>query len=62
MCVVYEWMRVWVYVCLLIYTIATVFLLYHGSDMMFEMRRRKPESILLPTQGIFNIPRHIGMV
>ena len=34
---------------LLFYTIATVFQLYHGSDMMHEMRRRNPEPILLPT-------------
>ena len=44
-------------VCLLLlYDIATVFQLYHGGDMMFEMRRRKTEPILLPTQGIFNLP------
>ena len=30
--------------------------------MMYEMRRRKPEPTLLPTQGIFTIPHHIGMV
>ena len=29
--------------------------------MMYEMRRRKPEFILLPTQGIFNLPHHIDM-
>ena len=26
-----------------LYTIATVFLLYHTGDMMYVMRRRKPE-------------------
>ena len=30
--------------------------------MMCEMRRRKPKLTLLPTQGIFNVPHHIGMV
>ena len=47
-------------VCLF-YTIATVFQLYHGGDMMYEMRRRKSEPTLLPTQVIFNLPHHIGM-
>ena len=28
---------------------------------MYEMRRRKPEPLLLPTQRIFNHPHHIGM-
>ena len=41
---------------------ATVFQLYHGGDMMYEMKRRKPEPTLLPTQGIFNLSHHIGMV
>ena len=51
------------FVCLfLFYAIATVFLVYHGSDMMYEMRRRKPVPTLLLTQGIFNLPHHIGMV
>ena len=45
-----------------IYAIATLFQLYFGSDMMYEMRRKKPESTLLPTDGIFNLPHHIGMV
>ena len=30
--------------------------------MMYERRRRKPEPKFLPTQGIFNLPHHIGMV
>ena len=47
-----------VFVCLLVYAIATVFQLYHGSDMMYAMRKRKPEPTLLPTQGIFNVPQH----
>ena len=47
-------------VCLLLfYTIATAFQLYHGSHMMYEMRRRKLEPTLLQTQGIFNLPHHI---
>ena len=50
-------------VCLLLfYAKATVFQLYHGSDMIYEMRRRKPEPTLLPTQGFFNLPHHTGMV
>ena len=48
--------------CLFFYIIATVFQLYYGGDMMYAMRRRMPESTLLPTQGIFNLPHHIGMV
>ena len=28
--------------------------------MMYEMRRRKPESTLLPTQGTINLPHYIG--
>ena len=50
------------FVCLLFYAIATILQLYHGSDMIYKMRRRKPEPTLLPTQGIFNLPHHIGMV
>ena len=46
--------------CLLLYATATVFQLYHGSDMMYE-RRRKPDPTLLPTEGIFNLPHQIGM-
>ena len=48
-------------VCLF-YAITTLFHLYHGGDKMHEMRRRKPEHSLLPTQGIFNLPHHIGIV
>ena len=29
--------------------------------MMYEMRRRKSESTFLLTQGIFNLPQHIGI-
>ena len=42
---------------LLFYTIATVFQLYYGGGMMYEMSR-KPR----PTQAIFNLPHHMGMV
>ena len=52
------------FACLLLfYDIATVFQLYHGSEFIYEMRRRKLESPrLFPTQGIFNLPHHICMV
>ena len=49
----------WILV-LLFYAIATVFRLYHGGDMIYEMRRRKPEPTLILTQGIFNLPDHTG--
>ena len=45
-------------VCLF-YAITTVFQLYNGCDMM---RKRMPQSILSLTQGIFNLPHHIGRV
>ena len=46
-------------VCLLLfYAMATV---YHDGDMMHEMRRRKSEPTLLPTQGIFNLPHRHGV-
>ena len=35
------------FVCLLLfYAFATAFKLYHSSDMMYEMRRRKPAPTL----------------
>ena len=51
-----------VYLCF--YAIETVFQLYHnhGGDMMYEMRRRTPESTLVLTQRIFNLPLHIDMI
>ena len=52
----------WIVCLLLPYARETVFQLYHGSDMMYEMSMRKPECALLPTQGIFNLSHHIGMV
>ena len=30
--------------------------------MMYEMRMKKPKQTLLPTQRIFNLIHHIGMV
>ena len=39
-------------VCLLVHAIATVFQLYHVSDMTYEMRR-KSEPTLVLTEGIF---------
>ena len=45
---------------MLLYAVAMVFQLYDGGYMMYEMRR--PVPTLLPTQGIFNLPHHIGMV
>ena len=58
------WWCVAGFVCLsLFYVIATVFHLYHGGDMMDEMRRRKHKPTLLLTQGMFSFPpHHIGMV
>ena len=47
-------------VCLF-YTVATVFQLYHGGDIMYAMRRRKPVPTILLTQGIFNLLHHIGI-
>ena len=50
------------FVCLLLfYAMARVFQLYHGSDMMSEMRRGKPTTTLLRTHRIFNLPYSIGM-
>ena len=50
------------FVCLLFYTIATVFQLYLGNEMIYEMRKEKGPSLhFLPTHGIFNLPHHIGM-
>ena len=46
---------------LLFYAIAAVFQLHLGSDMMHEIRRRKPKPTLWPTQGIFILPHHVGM-
>ena len=40
----------------------SLFLLYYGGDRMYEVRRRKSEPTILPTQGIFNLPHYIGMV
>ena len=40
----------------------TVFQLYQDGDVVYEMRRRKPEPTPLPTQRILNLPHHIDMV
>ena len=47
-------------VCLF-YAIATVFQLNPGGDMMYEIRRRKPEPTLFLTQRVFNLLHNIGM-
>ena len=46
---------------LLFYAIATVLQLYHGGDMMFEIRRKSEHTRLL-TQRSFNLLHHIGIV
>ena len=51
-----------IYCLLLCYVMATVLQLYRGSDMMYEVKNRKPKPTLLPTQGIFNLLYHIGTV
>ena len=48
-------------VCLL-YAVAIVFQLIHGSDMLYEMRRRKRKPTPLRSQVIFNLQHLIGMV
>ena len=50
------------FVLLLLYTVATTWQLYIGGDMMYEMRRRKPEHKILLTQGIFNQSHNIVIV
>ena len=62
-----EWTSL--FVCLLLFSvfIATLFQLYHGSDMMYEITRTMHELTLLPTQWIcaaihfptlYNLQRH----
>ena len=74
-CVLVDWVFVggwvvydvcaWVYVSflylLLIYTIAIVFELCLGGDMMYEIRRKTKLTLLL-TQRFFNLPHHIGVL
>ena len=48
-------------VCLF-YAIAPDVQLYHGGDIMYDMRRRKPEPTPLPTQEMFKVPQHKGMI
>ena len=40
----------------------SISVLFHGGDVMYEMTRKKPEATHLPTEGIFNLPNHIGIV
>ena len=47
---------------LLILCTIAIFQLYLRINVMYEMRRRKRELTTLPTQGIFNLPHHIGTV
>ena len=42
--------------------IAKPTLYIYTTMYIYKMRRRKPEPTLLPTQRIFNLPHHIGMV
>ena len=46
---------------LLFYAIAIVVQLYHGANMMHEMRR-KPEPTRFLTHEILNLPHHISLV
>ena len=42
-------------VCLLLfYTLSTVLPLYHGGDMLHEMKRGEPEPTLLLIQGVLS--------
>ena len=47
---------------LLFDAIATVLQLYLGGDMMYKIRRGKPEPTLLSMQEVFSFPHRIGMV
>ena len=49
------------YVCLLFYTVATVFQSYHGGDMMYEMRRKLKLYTFTDSRDL-NSPHHTGMV
>ena len=54
------WFR---FVCLLVVVLRhSIFQLYHGGDIMHDIRSRKSEPTLLLTQRIFNHPHHICMV
>ena len=43
------------------HAIATIFQLYHGTDMVWD-EKEKTQAYILMNQGIFNTPHHIGMV
>ena len=47
---------------MLFHATGTVFQCYIGDDMVYELRKRKPESSILSIQGIFNLLHHIGTV
>ena len=49
-------------VYVLFYTITTVFQSYQGSDMLYEMRRRKADPTVIPTHEILNLPHHMGVM
>ena len=34
----------------------------HGGDMIYEMKRRKPEPTPYRLEGIINLPHHIAMI
>ena len=36
--------------------------LQYFSNLIYKMKRRKPEPTLSPTHQIINLPHHIGMV
>ena len=45
------------------FTIATVFQLYHGGEMMYKKRRKKAWAYTFTnSRNFFNLPHHIGMV
>ena len=40
------------FVCLFLFNTITVLQLYHGGDLVYEVRRNKLEPTILPTQRI----------
>ena len=52
---------IYLLVLLLCYPITTLFQLYHGGVVIYQMKRT-PEPTLLLNEGIFNLPQHIVMV
>ena len=48
-------------VCLFVILHHSIFQLYHGNDMIYEMKEEeKAEPTLLLTQGIFTLPQPHG--